>query len=64
MKCKQCKKEVKRVRVYSEAWQWADVDEKGKVTDYGRVEELTDDTLAVECEHCGYDFYKKDEIEL
>ena len=45
MNCKECNKKVDQVRVYSEAWQYADVDDKGHITDYRPVEEVTDDTL-------------------
>jgi DNA-directed RNA polymerase subunit RPC12/RpoP len=62
MNCKECNKKVDQVRVYSEAWQYADVDDKGHITDYRPVEEVTDNTLAIECEYCGYNFLKGGEI--
>jgi len=61
MKCPKCKKTVKRTRVYSEAYQWATI--KGNtIIDYGACEELLE-TIAIECEFCNYDFFKKGEIE-
>ena len=64
MKCPKCKKPVERVRVYSETWQYADVNEKGEIDLYHHVEEAIDDTHSVECEACGYDLLKKGEIKL
>ena len=59
-KCPSCDKELDNVRVYSECWQNATL--KGNsIEDYGSVEELTE-TIAIECPHCGYDFYPKGEI--
>jgi len=34
---------------------------KKDIIDYGSVEELTE-TVAIECPHCGYDFYPKGEL--
>lgn len=54
MICKHCKKEIGRVRVYSECWQFGTL-EGNKIADYGRTEEITDDTIAIECPECGGD---------
>ena len=62
MTCPHCNKKVEIVRVYCEAWQYADVKEKGEITEYHSVEEVTDDTHAIECKKCGYDFLEKGEI--
>ncbi len=50
MKCPNCKKEIEKVRVYSEAWQWATL--KGKeIDEYGSIEEVLE-TICVECPEC------------
>jgi len=60
MKCPKCNKYISRVRVYSEAWQWGELDGK-VVADYGSVEELTE-TTSVGCPECGAELI--DYIEL
>ena len=58
MKCPKCKHKLTRVNVISECWQKAWVDAKGKITEYGSVEEVTD-TLFIECPDC---FVKLDKV--
>lgn len=53
MKCPKCKKNIKRVRVYSETWQTGYL-ERNKIVDYGSVEELTE-TTGIECVECNED---------
>lgn len=53
MQCPNCKEEITRVRVYSEAWQWGELDGK-VIADYGVVEELTETTF-VACPVCHFD---------
>ena len=60
IKCPGCGKELDKVRVYSEAWQLGTL-QGNTIVDYGPCEELTE-TIAIECPHCGYDFYPKGEI--
>lgn len=40
MKCPKCKKEIKNVNVISECWQKGTVNEKGKIVEYGGIEEI------------------------
>jgi len=47
MKCPKCKKEIKNVNVVSECWQKAEVNKKGKIIDYGGIEEITE-TIKIE----------------
>lgn len=54
MKCPNCKNELEYVRVYSQCWQKADVDENGVITDYGSTKEILD-TLGIECPFCSED---------
>ena len=58
--CPSCKKELDSVRLYSECYQLCAL-KYNTIIDYGSVEELTE-TIAIECPHCGYDFYPKGEI--
>lgn len=61
MVCPNCKKEIERVRVYSECYQWGTL-YGNKITDYAPVEEITE-TIAIECAECAYDFYNRGELE-
>lgn len=47
MNCPKCNEPIEQVRVVSECWQKAIVDEGGKVTDYGLIEEVLE-TVKVE----------------
>ncbi len=51
MKCPHCKKEILIVTVISECWQKADVNENGRIVEYGSVEEVLE-TVKVECRNC------------
>lgn len=61
MKCPDCKKEIKKVLVYSECFQIG-ILEKNKIVECGSIEEITE-TIAIECPKCGYNFYETGEIE-
>jgi len=54
MKCPKCNKEIEKVTVISESWQRADIDENGKITDYGSTE-MEGDTERIECPECSGD---------
>ena len=51
MKCPKCKKEITYVNVISTCWQKADIDKKGKITEYRTVEDI-EDTQFIECPEC------------
>jgi len=50
MICPNCKKEISRVRVYSEAWQWGEL-EGNSIVSYGSCEELLE-TVSIKCPEC------------
>lgn len=57
MKCPQCHKELTKVRVYSECWQYGYIDKlknAKKIESYGEISELTE-TTGIECPECGAD---------
>ena len=49
--CPKCKKEITRVNVISKCWQKANIDNKGKITEFESVEEVMN-TLFIECPEC------------
>lgn len=51
MKCPKCKKRIEQVYVISECEQVADIDENGKITGYGSVEEISS-TIKILCPKC------------
>lgn len=53
MKCPNCKKEIEKVRIYSECWQYGTL-EKNTVSDYGSIEDILE-TVAIECPECNAD---------
>lgn len=51
MKCPGCKKEITKVRVYSECWQWGSL-ENNKVVHYSPYEDFSDSITDIECPEC------------
>jgi hypothetical protein len=47
MKCPKCKKEIKKVNVISECWQKGEVNNKGKIVEFGEIEEILE-TIKIE----------------
>jgi len=52
MKCPNCETEITKVKVYSEHYQFADVNTKGEITDYDPIKDYCDETTDIECD-CG-----------
>jgi DNA-directed RNA polymerase subunit RPC12/RpoP len=50
-KCPNCGEEITSVNVILKCWQKAEIDENGKIIDYGSVEEIFD-SLFIECPEC------------
>lgn len=61
MKCKGCGREISRVRVYSECWQYGFLEGK-KLIEYGSIEGMSDFSSGVECPECHEDLM--DDVEL
>jgi len=51
MKCPKCKKEINQVNIVNECWQKAGINKKGKIVDYGSIEEILE-PVKIECPEC------------
>jgi hypothetical protein len=59
MKCPKCGKDIERVIVVSQCWQYGQLAENSnKIVEYGSVENITD-TILIECPECSQDIMKE-----
>jgi len=54
MKCPKCDAKIDHVIVYSECYQFGELEEGNKIQSYGSVEEITE-TKSINCPKCGED---------
>jgi len=54
MTCPNCKREITRVRVYFECWEYGFL-EGNRITSYGSVEDVGETPLAILCDECEED---------
>ena len=54
MNCPHCNGTIEKVAIISRCWQFGELNDNGKIEDYGSIEEILD-TISIHCPKCDGD---------